>query len=128
MDIFTRKKHDQSFPLQAIRYCLAEGRINGSGLDAVVFYDKPITKFARILETYFSVAPKGLRSFMMAIPLWMKKKLWIPMEIETELEKLGVKIKDGIYFTEHHESHAASAFYPSPYERAAILTLDGVGE
>jgi len=125
---FTRKKHDAGFPLQAIRYCLAEGKVAPGQLDAVAFYDKPIAKFARILETYFSVAPRGLQSFMMAIPLWLKQKLWIPMEIEVTLESLGFPPGIPVYFPEHHESHAASAFFPSPFEQAAILTLDGVGE
>ena len=84
-------------------------------LDAIAFYDKPITKFDRILQTYFSVAPKGLRSFLMAIPLWMRQKLWIPVEIEIAIKKLGIKLKEQIYFVEHHGSHAASAFYPSPF-------------
>ena len=125
---FTRKKHDAGFPLQAIRYCLAEGKVAPGQLDAVAFYDKPITKFARILETYFSVAPKGLQSFMMALPLWLKQKLWIPLDIEAALDKLGFEPGVPVYFPEHHESHAASAFFPSPFDQAAILTLDGVGE
>jgi len=125
---FTRKKHDYRFPSNAVRYCLAEGDVGEDGLDAVAFYDKPITKFARILESYFGVAPRGLRSFMMAVPLWLKQKLWIPMEIETALEHCGVKTPGAMYFPEHHESHAASAFFPSPFPRAAILTVDGVGE
>ena len=125
---FSRKKHDSRFPVHAIRYCLAEGGVAADGIDAMVFYDKPITKFARILETYFSVAPLGLRSFMAAIPVWMKQKLWIPLEMEAALEECGFQAPKATYFTEHHESHAASAFFPSPYERAAILTLDGVGE
>jgi carbamoyltransferase len=125
---FTRKKHDFNFPIRAVQYCLAEGRVGPDELDAVAFYDKPITKFARILETYMGVAPKGLRSFMMACPLWLRQKLWIPLEIETALEAGGVKMPREVYFPEHHESHAASAFYPSPFQRAAILTLDGVGE
>jgi carbamoyltransferase len=125
---FTRKKHDANFPAHAVRYVLAEGRIGGHELDAVAFYDKPITKFARILETYMSVAPKGLQSFMLAVPLWLKQKLWIPLEIDKALEQCGVKMPPLLYFPEHHESHAASAFFPSPYRRAAILTLDGVGE
>ena len=107
---FSRKKHDAGFPFQAVRYCLAEGGLEKSGVDAVAFYDKPITKFARILETYFAVAPKGLRSFMMAVPLWLREKLWIPLEIEESLEKCGVKMPAEVYFPEHHESHAASAF------------------
>ena len=125
---FSRKKHDAAFPINAIKYCLAEGQVQKYGLDAVAFYDKPISKFHRILETYFSVAPKGLRSFLMAIPLWLRQKLWIPLQIESELDKLGIEITEQIYFPEHHESHAASAFYPSPYDRATVLTLDGVGE
>lgn len=125
---FTRRKHDASFPVHAVRYCLATGGVGPDGLDAVAFYDKPVSKFARILETYFSVAPKGLQSFMMAIPLWLKQKLWIPMEIETVLERDGIRPTDGLFFPEHHESHAASAYFPSPYESGAILTLDGVGE
>lgn len=125
---FTRKKHDPSFPVNAIRYCLAEGNIGPKDLDAVAFYEKPITKFARILETYFGVAPKGLRSFMMALPIWLKQKLWIPMHIEAALEEMGLNVPLEMYFPEHHESHAASAFFPSPFRRAAILTLDGVGE
>ena len=125
---FTRKKHDSNFPVQAVRYCLAEGGVQSNQLDAVAFYDKPINKFARILETYMGVAPRGLRSFMMAMPIWLKQKLWIPREIETALEKDGIQMPPDIFFPEHHESHAASAFYPSPYESAAILTIDGVGE
>ncbi|MFZ5797557.1 MAG: carbamoyltransferase [Thermodesulfobacteriota bacterium] len=125
---FTRRKHDHNFPLNAVRYCLAEGGVTGGTLDAVAFYDKPVTKFARILETYFSVAPTGLQSFMMAIPLWLKLKLWIPLQIEQALKACGVDRVDNIYFPEHHESHAASAFFPSPFAEAALLTLDGVGE
>lgn len=125
---FTRKKHDPGFPLRAVQYCLAEGGVGPGQLDAVAFYDKPITKFNRILETYFSVAPKGLESYMMAIPLWLKEKLWIPLDIETALEKAGIGAASETFFPEHHESHAASAFFPSPYQRAAILTIDGVGE
>ena len=125
---FTRKKHDSNFPANAVRYCLAEGSVQPGQLDAVAFYDKPINKFARILETYMGVAPRGLRSFMMAMPIWMKQKLWIPPEIETALEKAGIPMPPEILFPEHHESHAGSAFYPSPYESAAILTVDGVGE
>jgi len=124
---FTRKKHDEGFPVNAIKYCLAEGNIKKGELDAIAFYDKPITKFVRIIETYFSVAPRGLRSFMLALPVWLKQKLWIPMEIEIAMEKCGMDISK-MYFPEHHESHAASAFYPSPFQSAAILTIDGVGE
>lgn len=125
---FTRKKHDADFPINAIRYCLAEGGITTDKLDAIAFYDKPITKFVRILETYFSVAPHGLQSFMKALPIWLKHKLWIPLEIEKSMDKLGCGGEIPIYFPEHHESHAASAFFPSPFKSAAIMTLDGVGE
>lgn len=125
---FTRKKHDSGFPLNAVKYCLAEGGVDSGQLDAVAFYDKPITKFNRILETYLSVAPKGLESFMMAVPLWLRQKLWIPLDIEVALEKAGIDQRPQMYFPEHHESHAASAFFPSPFQRAAILTVDGVGE
>ncbi|MFN2350951.1 MAG: carbamoyltransferase [Kiritimatiellia bacterium] len=124
---FTRKKHDAGFPSQAVRYCLQAGGLRNGQLDAVAFYDKPITKFARILDTYFSVAPRGLSSFMMAIPLWLRHKLWIPMIIEKSLADLGIH-GHRLYFPEHHESHAASAFFPSPFAEAAVLTLDGVGE
>ncbi len=125
---FTRKKHDAGFPAHAVRYCLAEGGISGGGLDGVVFYDKPLLKFHRILETYLAVAPRGLRSYVQAVPLWLKEKLWIPPRIEESLADCGLDGRSEIFFTEHHESHAASAFYPSPFEEAAILTLDGVGE
>lgn len=125
---FTRKKHDAGFPVNAVRYCLAQGGLQNGKLDAAAFYEKPVTKFARILETYFGVAPKGLRSFVMALPIWGKKKLWIPMEIESQLAKAGVTLDNPIYFPEHHESHMASAFYPSPFDSAVILTLDAVGE
>jgi carbamoyltransferase len=124
---FTRKKHDFDFPYNAVKYCLEEAGISGCGLDGVAFYDKPITKFSRILETYFSVAPRGLQSFVMAVPLWLRQKLWIPMQIEASLKRLGCECQQ-VYFPEHHESHAASAFFPSPFEEAAVLTLDGVGE
>lgn len=125
---FTRRKHDCSFPIHAVKYCLAEAGIRNHALDAVAFYDKPIDKFSRILQTYFGVAPRGLKSFMMAMPLWMKQKLWIPLQIEQALESCGITVPKDIFFPAHHESHAASAFYPSPFEEAAILTLDGVGE
>jgi len=125
---FTRRKHDAGFPVNAVRYCLAEGGIGAAGPDAVAFYDKPILKFARILETYFGVAPLGIRSFMMAVPLWLRQKLWIPLEIEKALEQVGVRTPPAMYFPEHHESHAASAFFPSPFPGAAVLTVDGVGE
>lgn len=120
---FTRKKHDFSFPHHAIQYCLGEGGIEGRSLDYVVFYDKPFIKFERILETYLAYAPRGIRSFMKAIPLWVRQKLWMKEIIANELDYRGK-----ILFTEHHESHAASAFFPSPFQEAAFLTLDGVGE
>jgi carbamoyltransferase len=124
---FTRKKHDAAFPRNAARYCLAEGAAPGA-LDAVVFYDKPILKFHRLLESYFSVAPRGLSQFLQAMPLWLKDRLWVAPEIDGELRKLGIEKPPPVQFAEHHESHAASAFYPSPFDEAAILTLDGVGE
>ena len=120
---FTRKKHDQSFPSNAVKYCLKEAGINASELEIVAFYDKPFLKFERILETYLTYAPKGLRSFLKAIPLWIKKKLWIKELIKDELNYNGK-----ILFPEHHASHAASAFYVSPFQEAAFLTMDGVGE
>jgi carbamoyltransferase len=125
---FTRKKHDEGFPTHAVRYCLAEGGVGKGELDGVVFYDKPLLKFHRILETYLAVVPGGLRSAAMALPLWLREKLWIPPHIQEALEECGVGEPREIFFTQHHESHAASAFYPSPFEEAAVLTLDGVGE
>ena len=120
---FTRKKHDHRFPESAIRYCLKEAGIKGSDLDEVAFYDKPWIKFERLLETYLAFAPSGIRSFLMAMPLWLKEKLWMG-----DLIKERIGFEGEIIFPEHHQSHAASAFFPSPFERAAILTMDGVGE
>ncbi len=120
---FTRKKHDFDFPSQAIAWCLKEGGITVDDLAYVSFYDKPLLKFERILETYLAFAPVGIASFLMAMPLWLKEKLWIPSLIH---DHLGYEGK--IIFPEHHESHAASAFFPSPFTRAAFLTMDGVGE
>jgi carbamoyltransferase len=126
---FTRVKHDHRFPLHAVRYCLAEAGIaDGDELDAVIFYDKPLTKFARIMDTYLSVAPRGLSSFMKAVPLWLRQKLWTPLQIERALLHCGLQRPRQLLFAEHHESHAASAFFPSPFQRAAVLTMDGVGE
>ena len=125
---FSRKKHDERFPFHAVRYCLEAGKVGPDDLDAVAFYDKPITKFERLLKTYFQTAPKGLSSFMMAMPIWIREKLWIPLEIENALEQCGIKPERELFFPEHHESHAASAFYPSPFKSAAVLTIDGVGE
>ncbi len=122
---FTRKKHDYRFPSHAVDYCLEEAGIAAGDVDAVVFYDKPFVKFERLLETYLTYAPLGIRSFLMAMPLWMKQKLHLPKIIKREL---GGDFKGHILFTDHHESHAASAFFPSPFEEAAILTSDGVGE
>ncbi|MEE9231068.1 MAG: carbamoyltransferase [Acidobacteriota bacterium] len=125
---FTRIKHDSNFPVHAVRYCLAEAGISNEGVDAVAFYDKPILKFHRILETFFGVCPRGLRPYMQALPVWMKEKLWILPRIQDSLREMGVTPPKDSFFTEHHEAHAASAFYPSPFEKAAILTMDGVGE
>ena len=122
---FTRKKHDHEFPTNAIRYCLEEARIGRDDLSYVGFYDKPLLKFERLLETYLAYAPAGFRSFAQAMPLWLGQKLHLPREID---RGLGGKIGKRYVFPEHHESHAASAFFPSPFEEAAILTLDGVGE
>ncbi len=120
---FTRKKHDHDFPTHAIKYCLSEAGISSGELDIVAFYDKPFQKFDRLLTTYLTYAPKGLSSFIKAMPLWLKQKLWLKDTIATELEFDGK-----ILFPEHHQSHAASAFFPSPYGQAAFLTVDGVGE
>jgi len=122
---FTRIKHDHEFPKNAIDYCLAEAALKIEDLDYVAFYDKPLQKFDRLLETYLAFAPKGLQSFMMAMPLWLKTKLHLPREIN---KALGGRYKKRIVFTGHHESHAASAYFPSPFDKAAILTIDGVGE
>lgn len=120
---FTRKKHDHRFPRRAVRYCLSEAGIMSEKLDHVAFYDKPWLKFERILETYLSFAPMGLPSFLKAMPLWLKEKLAIGDIVRREVGWEGE-----VFFPEHHQSHAASAFYPSPFDRAAILTIDGVGE
>lgn len=122
---FSRKKHDERFPTQAVDYCLKEAGIGARDLDYVVFYEKPFLKFDRLIETYLAYAPRGFWSFSKAIPLWLKTKLHHPREIRKALKK---EYQGPILFTEHHMSHAASAFYPSPFEEAAILTLDGVGE
>ena len=124
---FTRKKHDETFPVNAIAFVLKQGRLSLADVDAVAFYDKPYLTFERLLETYHAVAPKGLRSFIAAMPVWIREKLFMRSMLQRELQKLGT-LKAGVFFTEHHLSHAASAFYPSPFEDAAILTIDGVGE
>ena len=122
---FTRKKHDLRFPQHAIDYCLAEAGISPDQLDLVAFYDKPLLKFDRILETYVSYAPSGFKLFLMGLPLWLKQKLYTPRELDRGLSDM---YKGRYVFLAHHESHAASAFFPSPFDEAAILTLDGVGE
>lgn len=128
---FTRKKHDSSFPENAVRYCLAESDIALADVDSVVFYDKPLVKFERLLETYLSYAPHGLRSFIAAMPVWLKEKLYLKTTLKRELQNLAASDKapiPALLFAEHHQSHAASAFYFSPFDRAAVLCLDGVGE
>ena len=128
---FSRKKHDASFPAEAINYCLEAAGMQLQDIDEVVFYDKPLVKFERLLETYLSYAPRGLRSFIAAMPVWLKEKLYLKSTLKRELSELaGLDVADlpELLFTEHHQSHAASAFYPSPFERAAVLCLDGVGE
>ena len=122
---FTRKKHDPDFPALAVQYCLKEAGLGVSDIDYVVFYEKPLRKFERLLETYLAFAPSGFRSFSMAMPVWLKEKTRLPGLIR---EGLGGDLRAKMVFTDHHESHAASAFFPSPYAEAAILTLDGVGE
>lgn len=121
---FTRRKHDPGFPAKAIAYCLAEGGITTSELDYVVFYEKPLEKFERLLETYLAFTPKGFESFQQALPGWIKQKFHIPKIIR---DNLGVGFRGQLCFADHHESHAASAFFPSPFEEAAVLTLDAVG-
>jgi carbamoyltransferase len=120
---FTRKKHDASFPKNAVEFCLKQGGIQTSDLDYVGFYDKPFVKFERILETYLSIAPKGLQQYLSAMPVWLKDKIWTRANIRKDLAYRGP-----VLFAEHHESHASSAFFPSPFQEAAILTMDGVGE
>jgi carbamoyltransferase len=127
---FSRKKHDSRFPSHAIGYCLAEAGIGLSSVDHVVFYDKPFLKFERLVETYLTFAPRGFKSFWMAIPLWLREKLFLKDLLHKELEKIAGKgaWNGKLLFSEHHLSHAASAFFPSPFEEAAVLTMDGVGE
>ena len=137
---FSRKKHDHSFPTHAIRYCLEEADLRPDQLDYVAFYDKPLVKFERLLETYLDYAPAGFPSFLKAMPLWMKEKLWLPdlirrqfaelegFEVPKEVKRRAASYSWRLCFGDHHESHAASAFYPSPFEQAAIVTVDGVGE
>ncbi|HYO63105.1 MAG TPA: carbamoyltransferase [Pyrinomonadaceae bacterium] len=120
---FTRKKHDHNVPARAVEFCLRQAGIAGEEVEFVAFYDKPLLKFERLLETYIDYAPAGLRSFIMAMPLWLREKIWIREQVARHADYKGK-----VLFTEHHESHAASAFFPSPFESAAVLTMDGVGE
>src|ERR1700722_19267298 len=126
---FTRKKHDPSFPKNAIAYCLEEAGAKLNELDHVVFYDKPFLKFERLIETYIAFAPRGFRSFSMAIPLWLKEKLCQKNLLRGKLKAFSEDFDSSrLLFCEHHLSHAASAFYPSPFKDAVVLTMDGVGE
>src|SRR6516164_6601079 len=127
---FTRKKHDPGFPGNAVEYCLSTRRCGLEGLDFIVFYDKPFLKFERLLETYLAFVPKGFRSFRMALPVWIKEKLFQKRLLRQELERFARDYdwESRLLFCEHHQSHAASAFFASPFDEAAILTMDGVGE
>ncbi|HYY58478.1 MAG TPA: carbamoyltransferase N-terminal domain-containing protein, partial [Pyrinomonadaceae bacterium] len=120
---FSRKKHDHRYPASAVDFCLRHAGITPEEVDLVAFYDKPLLKFERLLETYLDFAPSGIRSFMMAMPLWLREKIWTREQVAKQSDYKGK-----VLFTEHHESHAASAFFPSPFESAAVLTMDGVGE
>ena len=127
---FTRKKHDSSYPYNSIKYVLDEAKLNLSEIDQVVFYEKPFLKFERLLETYLAFAPKGFSSFLMSMPLWLREKLFQKKFLFDKLKQHDENFSDinRIKFSEHHYSHAASAFFPSPFKEAIILTLDGVGE
>jgi carbamoyltransferase len=125
---FSRKKHDPAFPLDAIAYCLAEGGIAPDGLRAVAYYDKPLTTFVRVLKSFVAAGPRSIRTFPRAMTEWSNRKLWTSFEIEKGIRTLGYEMPADLYYAEHHVSHAAAAFYPSPFERAAIVTMDGVGE
>lgn len=125
---FSRKKHDPAFPLDAIAYCLGEGDIAPDGLTAVAYYDKPLTTFTRVIKSYVAAGPKGIATFPKAMSEWSTRKLWTSLEIERGIRSLGWNMPKQLLYAEHHVSHAAAAFYPSPFERAAILTMDGVGE
>ena len=128
---FTRKKHDAAFPEQAVRFCLEQANASVADLDHIVFYDKPLVKFERLLETYLAYAPKGWRSFFASMPVWLKEKLYLKSTLRKELSAIGnCKVQDlpPLMFAEHHQSHAASAFFPSPFDEAVVLCLDGVGE
>src|SRR5438067_1947113 len=128
---FTRKRHDSRFPKYAIRYCLDAAGITLADVDFITFYDKPLVKFERLVETYLAFAPKGFRSFVMAMPIWLKDKLYLKDTLRRELGELSGLTKKQLprlLFTEHHQAHAASAFFPSPFDKAAVMCLDGVGE
>jgi carbamoyltransferase len=129
---FTRKKHDPGFPHKAIGYCLREGQIELKDVRYLVFYDKPLVKFERLLETYLAFAPRGVQSFVAAMPVWLKEKLLLKSLLQKEFlqhaSDLTTSSLPQILFSEHHESHAASAFFPSPYDKAVVLCMDGVGE
>ena len=127
---FTRIKHDPSFPINAIKFCLSDASLKLSDVDYIVFYDKPFLKFDRIFETYLTFAPKGFKSFSKSLPVWIKEKLFQKRLIEKELLKIcsNIDLSNRLLFSEHHLSHAASAFFPSPFKDAAVLTMDGVGE
>ena len=132
---FTRKKHDSSFPYKSIRYCLESNKINLQDIECIVYYEKPLLTFERLLETYLDVAPRGLRSFIAAMQVWVKEKLFLKSELKKQFKKLQKDITNQeiiklpiFLFSEHHQSHAASAFYPSPFDEALILCMDGVGE
>jgi len=132
---FTRKKHDADFPAKAILYCLNEAKLRPEDIDYVVFYDKPLLKFERLLETYLALAPRGIRSFTKSMPVWIKEKIFFPILLNRELNKTfslskknRINWQKKLLYTEHHHSHAASAFFPSPFRKAAVLTMDGVGE
>ena len=122
---FTRLKHDARFPSHAVEYCLAEAGLTADQLDFVGYYEKPLLKFGRLLETYLAAVPFGFRSFLHAMPVWLKGKLFLDRELRAGMEQRYTK---RLVYCEHHESHAASGFFPSPFEEAAILTLDGMGE
>jgi carbamoyltransferase len=125
---FSRRKHDADFPSEAIAYCLRRGDVGAGGIDAVAFYEKPITTFSRLLSTYLQVSPRGFGMFRQAMPLWLRDKLWVRYHLDRGLRDLGHRCPKRVLFPEHHESHAASAFFPSPFPSAAVLTFDGVGE
>jgi carbamoyltransferase len=125
---FSRRKHDARFPLHAVNYCLNAGKVGKNDLDVVAYYEKPLTKFVRILKSHFVSAPRNWGAFRQAMPLWLKERLWLPYTVEKELRRLGYRRPRQFVYTEHHQAHQASAFFPSPFASAAILTADGVGE